>query len=246
MALRTIPSISSLLFMERAEQADIIKRSIESGVFLSTKTGRPVKVDSINAFNRYLKQQHGRVQVGQGYYSDAYVGGEGLSAAEYVLKVKRWELAWVSDPWFDTYGPYCYEHKPTNPLFPKVLYVGQPSWAPGQPVALVEKLKFDSSKIQDLVERILRLTGIQTAMHIAIELYSGSRTSRSSWLDHDKARDFKLGFDLLLKRLGSNSKDFTEFATVLASIANLRNLDMHGNNMGWRDNGELVISDPLS
>lgn len=84
------------------------------------------------------------------------------------------------------------------------------------------------------------------AKHSAIELYSGSRTSRSSWLDHDKARDFKLGFDLLLKRLGSNSKDFTEFATVLASIANLRDLDMHGNNMGWRDNGELVISDPLA
>lgn len=233
------------MFMERAEQADIIKRSIESGVFLSTKTGRPVKVDSLDSFNRYLKQQHGRVKVGQGYYSDAYVGGEGLSTAEYVLKVKRRERAWTFDLWFDVYGPYCYVNKPTNPLFPKVLYVGHPDWS-DQPIALVEKLRFDMSKIQDLVERILRLTGIQTAMHIAIELYSGSRTSRSSWLDHDKARDFKLGFDLLLKRLGSNSKDFTEFATVLASIADLRDLDMHGNNMGWRDNGELVISDPLS
>lgn len=245
MTLRTIPSISSLLFMERAEQADIIKRSIESGVFLSTKTGKPVKVNSLDSFNRYLRQQHGRVQVGQGYYSTAYVGGEGLSTAEYVLKVKRRERAWTSDLWFDVYGPYCYENKPTNPLFPKVLYVGQPSWS-DQPIALVEKLRFDYSIVEEHVLRIFKLTGVRTAMHNAVELYSGTRTLRTSSMGADAAEDFKLGFNLLLKQLGSNPKDFTEFATAMASMTDLRNLDIHGNNMGWRANGELVISDPIA
>lgn len=243
MALQTTPSLSSLLFLERAEQADIIKRAIESGVFLSTKTGRPVKVDSINAFNRYLRQQHGRVQVGQGYYSNAYVGGEGLSTAEYVLKVKRWERSWMSDPWFDTYGPYCYEHKPTNPLFPKVLYVGQPSWAEDQPIALVEKLTFDVNTINGLIERYeaeLGGSSIRRIMRDAVALFSGSD---NAIIDQ---KSFRSAFNQLLTELGSNPKDFTEFAHVIVRIANLRDLDMHGNNMGWRDNGELVISDPLS
>lgn len=236
------PSLSSLLFLERAEQADIIKRAIESGVFLSTKTGKPVKVNSLGSFSRYLTQQHGRVRVGQGYYSDAYVGGEGLSTAEYVLKVKRRDRARTSDPWFTTYGPYCYENKPTNPLFPKVLYVGQPSWS-DQPIALVEKLKFDVYTVQDLVDQYVAYpnsSNIKRVMRDAVALYSGAD---NAIIDQ---KSFRSGFDQLLTELGSNPKDFTEFAHVIVRIDDLRNLDLHANNMGWRDNGELVISDPLA
>lgn len=242
MALRTTPSISSLLFMERAEQADIIKRSIESGVFLSTKTGKPVKVNSLDSFNRYLKQQHGRVQVGQGYYSDAYVGGEGLGSAEYVLKVKRRARHGETDHWFDTYGPYCYQNKPTNPLFPKVLYIGQPVWS-DQPIAFVEKLKFDIDVVTNLVRKHLGSNDPKHMMRIAVELYTGTRTFASDMVDKEK---FTARFNLLLNEMGSNSKDFEEFANALVGMARPSKFDMHGNNMGWRDNGELVISDPLS
>ncbi len=235
---KLLPSVYSILFTERAEQANTIKRAIETGVFLSTKTGKPVKVNSLDSFNRYLRQQHGIIQVGQGYYSDAFVGGEGLSTAEYVLKVKNRDHK--KDPWFDVYGPYCYENKPTNQLFPKVLYVGQPSWS-DQPMALVEKLRFDYNYVDDVMHQVWDFWDypydIVDVMAAAIQMRADRRQQDKAFLEM---------FDELITELGSNLKDFTEFAKVIASIMpSSDTLDIHGNNMGWRANGELVISDPL-
>jgi hypothetical protein len=235
-------SIYSVLFAERAEQANTIKREIETGVFLSTKSGKPVKVNSLDSFNDYLMQQHGRMWVGKGYYSNAYVGGEGLSTAEYVLKIKSRDHD-DADPWFDAYGPYCYQNKPTNPLFPKVLYVGQPVWS-DQPIALVEKLTFDPTKANKLSAQLTGYDNILDAMQLAIMIYSGKQEMAGSYA----LAKFPARFDKLLKALGSDVKDFTEFAHVIIDMADSDpdRIDIHENNLGWRDNGELVMSDPLA
>lgn len=246
--------LSHYLFSEQAGSSfpdeNSVKLAIESGEFV-TGDGQPVLMDSIQTLMQHSEWLG--YDTRDAYRTNLRAGNTSLS--QWHLHTQQWP---EEDDRFEVYYPYCSERKPTNPLFPKVLYAGAPRWA-GQSIAFIEPLErgIDPSIVEKAIKNShqpgLERFGYDSSRYGLLDLGTIIEHAMRTFLGHAASSDspeeakFRQSFKGLVMGLGLNVKQFVEFLGVLKDMGapSRLNVTIDYKTMARRKNGELVMMNPV-
>lgn len=178
-------------------------------------------------------------------YSVAMAGDTSGGAGDgFILKISKDP----NDPW-QKFGKFCYESPDIvdrNPLFPRTMfYTDGLTWSKSA-FAVVELLEVDSLKARELTPVMVSAYFSET-MRLMF-----SRADNDSNYQKRKIRfpTIDKELDKFMRQAGFRSlDDVRTFGDVMKQLYGidgwLDNMDLHGNNVGWRPNGDIVLFDPI-
>jgi len=216
--------VNEIIFERKQEMLDLVLW-LESNA--STKNSEDLK--------KFLNQNY-KVEVRTGGFSQVFSGYN--KELEYVLKISG------DDPAFQQYSKIATRYYGTNPLFPKFEFSG--SLVDGTFVYILEAVyvEFEQVKIAKL-----HAYDLNKLAHLI-------SSNPVSWEEEMIANNEDDELEVLgrvsvgLRNAGSTIGYFEDWCIKCASLLSPRgtayNADLHGNNMGWRNNGDLVFFDPIS
>lgn len=178
-------------------------------------------------------------------YSVAMAGDTSGGAGDgFILKISKDP----NDPW-RKFGKFCYESPDIvdrNPLFPRTMfYTDGLTWSKSA-FAVVELLEVDSLKARALTPVMISAYFSET-MRLLF-----SRADNDSNYQRHKIRypTVDREIDKFMREAGFRSlDDVRAFGDVMKQLYGIDgwidNMDLHGNNVGWRPNGDIVLFDPI-
>lgn len=211
---------------ERADQAAEIVGLLQSGMVVDPEQG-VIQIESDSDFSDYIQQRYQVEKIGEGLYSLVYQG----QGNDYVLK--------DSDPDDNWYKYAEFAKKSSSPFVPKILFAGEPRFPSNSKYGVLEYLEIKPEGHWNHHTREIfwnatidsNESPFDWAMYEVFELAAGKS------IYPEEAEEF---LDLI------GVKDIGEFLKFINTVEKFGNLDIHDQNIGYRENGELVVFDPVS
>ena len=195
---------------------------------------------SFAEFEKYLNENYEMETLGIGHFSYARAAKGGK---DFVLKVSKSPTKYEDDAWWD-FAHVAQEKSKTNSLFPKVVY-------------LDAQHRFEGDEYKIGIAILERLTpwSIATGNEYGSQDYDQASAdierifyslNKVKDADQDPAGQARLWNTIENTCLdyNINVEEVIEMNNILSKIST--NIDIHGDNFGYRADGSLVIFDPLS
>jgi hypothetical protein len=169
----------------------------------------------------FIKKNYERYEYWKGRY--AFAIGSIADDREYIIKVNR-----VKDPAYDAYSDLSKTYADSNSLFPKILYKG--ILKGGTHIYIVEYLIVDKTYYFN--------SGLSAEL---MKLATRALIEESS-----DQRQFLLDFKQTFESAGGNYDEFVRWVHTCSELLLKYEPDMNARNTGWRNNGEVVLFDPIN
>jgi hypothetical protein len=202
----------------------VTERTIDANNLVSWIKNNQV---GLHEFFNYIRDRYDAEVISTG--SLAYVlSGKMSENRDYVLKIVG-----NGDVAYELYADIS-KKNPANPLFPKILF--NTVLTSGEKIYIIESLIVDRGKYYDFGLSAREFE--EEIVYLQHQIITGKtvtyiNATNSAFLDS-------------IENAGAKVDDFLKWITECRPLINQHNIDLHSKNVGWRENGEMVLFDAFS